>query len=281
LTDTPKPPILSATFAEHLRQPIPEFLYHYTGQDGLLGIINSNSLWATDITYLNDSMEFDKPLRLLRNALQHSATTERGRALFEDADLIFRLQRTFKSICAACFCEDGDLLSQWRGYSSQGYGYSLEFNTSILNKKIQDTGFLLGKCIYDTDLQTKIIEETVQYMNGPLLPDYMGYTELFKVLTYLTFFKDESYKEEDEWRLVSVEYWKLGKMLFRRGKSMITPYTVIDIGEGENSSIHGVRIGPCPHMALSRASVIQLLGRKGHKNLDSNVHSSIIPFRVW
>ncbi len=35
----------------------PSILYHYTTQKGLLGIIQSKTIWATDILYLNDTME--------------------------------------------------------------------------------------------------------------------------------------------------------------------------------------------------------------------------------
>ena len=34
-------------------------LFHYTTQAGLLGIIDSRSLWFTDIFYLNDSTEME------------------------------------------------------------------------------------------------------------------------------------------------------------------------------------------------------------------------------
>jgi hypothetical protein len=59
LTDIPDHPILSPAFAEHLQQPIPEVLYHYTNQEGLLGVVTSASLWATHISYMNDAMEFE------------------------------------------------------------------------------------------------------------------------------------------------------------------------------------------------------------------------------
>ena len=32
-------------------------LYHYTTQDGLLGILRDRELWATDIRFFNDSKE--------------------------------------------------------------------------------------------------------------------------------------------------------------------------------------------------------------------------------
>jgi hypothetical protein len=34
-------------------------LYHYTDQRGLLGILRSQSIWATHIRYLNDSSEYN------------------------------------------------------------------------------------------------------------------------------------------------------------------------------------------------------------------------------
>jgi hypothetical protein len=37
--------------------PRPKRLFHYTSQAGLLGIITSNVLWATNVLYLNDSSE--------------------------------------------------------------------------------------------------------------------------------------------------------------------------------------------------------------------------------
>lgn len=35
----------------------PELLYHYTTQEGLLGILKDRCIWATHIRYLNDTSE--------------------------------------------------------------------------------------------------------------------------------------------------------------------------------------------------------------------------------
>jgi hypothetical protein len=43
--------------AEH--QVEPKLLYHYTTLDGLLGILDKKELWATGISYLNDTSEFE------------------------------------------------------------------------------------------------------------------------------------------------------------------------------------------------------------------------------
>lgn len=36
----------------------PPILHHYTTQEGLLGIVESKSIWATNIYYLNDAAEY-------------------------------------------------------------------------------------------------------------------------------------------------------------------------------------------------------------------------------
>lgn len=47
----------------------PPILYHYTRLPGLLGIIDSKALWATDIRYLNDETEFHHAVDITRDLL--------------------------------------------------------------------------------------------------------------------------------------------------------------------------------------------------------------------
>jgi hypothetical protein len=58
------PPAFSANVS-----PCPEVLYHYTGQAGLLSIINTAELWATKIQYMNDATEFNLALSIARQIL--------------------------------------------------------------------------------------------------------------------------------------------------------------------------------------------------------------------
>jgi hypothetical protein len=51
---------------EILHRPPPPILYHYTTQQGLLGIINNQEIWATHTQYLNDSREFCHATELMR-----------------------------------------------------------------------------------------------------------------------------------------------------------------------------------------------------------------------
>jgi hypothetical protein len=50
--------------------PARRILYHYTTQEGLLGIIKCRCLWTTNIFYLNDSTEFNYALELARGNLR-------------------------------------------------------------------------------------------------------------------------------------------------------------------------------------------------------------------
>jgi hypothetical protein len=140
MTDTPNLPIFSPAFAEHFQQAPTEFLYHYTDQTGLLGIIESRSLWATNISYMNDATEFGLSVRLIRDRLLAELETkiEPGRSPETDTGHLNERQNRARELLkhtvsdaspihVICFCEKGDLLSQWRGYAGAGYGYSLAF----------------------------------------------------------------------------------------------------------------------------------------------------------
>jgi hypothetical protein len=47
----------------------PDRLYHYTDARGLLGILESRKLWASDVRLLNDARELDYAADLVRRWL--------------------------------------------------------------------------------------------------------------------------------------------------------------------------------------------------------------------
>ena len=95
------------------------------------------------------------------------------------------------------------------------------------------------------------------------------------LLLYGAFFKHPSFKKEKEWRLVCALPTDLR---FRKGKSMIIPYTLLDISTGENLCIRHAFVGPCPHKELSKQSLEWLLATN---NILTTVNSSSIPLRDW
>src|SRR5258705_2955124 len=91
-------------------------LSHYTTADGLKGIIERDVIWATNYRYVNDLTEFLYANAILREEIvaRLPSASRLVHAVFDailnTPDLLVGASDLF----IACFCEDGDLLSQWR-----------------------------------------------------------------------------------------------------------------------------------------------------------------------
>lgn len=111
------------------------FLYHYTNNTGLIGILNSKSIWMTDINYLNDHQEYKHFLKYLEISYQEKSATMSNQMkhwtqpLLDDVLNPSNLSRIF----VASFSENSDSLGQWRGYS-EGRGFNLRFKRQNLRK---------------------------------------------------------------------------------------------------------------------------------------------------
>jgi hypothetical protein len=281
-------------FAQHFQKMPPDVLYHYTGQAGLLGIVNTAELWATKIQYMNDATEFGLALAMARKELE--SMMARSTSLAEKAACV-QLKDSLSglediNIFAVCFCENGDLLSQWRGYSGSSHGYSIAFDSESLMHISSMKNFTIGRCIYDPEVQWSIVHEAVLHsvknavdfsssarrwgFHGPLADI------LFRCGG---FFKDPSFKDEQEWRLISSTVMYFDEQLgFRSGNSMIVPYYKLSILNEGNLPIRHIVVGPCPHMELAKFAVTSLLMNHGIKGpLEGRVVAleSKIPFRNW
>jgi hypothetical protein len=162
MTDRPYEP---PAFVEHFEKSPPDVLFHYTGQTGLLGIVEKSELWATKIQYMNDATEFGLPLGLARqhletiiNSTHHTGEKSAAVALLESLKGIEDI-----NLFAACFREGADLLSQWRGYAGGQHGYAIGFSTDALMQIADRDKFTLGRCIYDSAIQQKIVQEAVAH----------------------------------------------------------------------------------------------------------------------
>jgi hypothetical protein len=94
----------------------PRRAYHYTTVEGLFGILKTRTLWAIDVSYVNDTSEYVYADQLLRGVLASHKETEKFAerpSPLELPALTFSLARPY----IASLCESKDLLSQWRYYS--------------------------------------------------------------------------------------------------------------------------------------------------------------------
>jgi hypothetical protein len=135
---------------QNAHQDEPELLYHYTTQDGLLGIIEKECIWATHFRCLNDTSEGQIVSRAAWDELNSRVNADSllrffGMQLVEGAKKIecndeeilgqgYRIlaEVTSRDVYVTSLSEQGNLLSQWRAYSGKSGGYSIGFSPDYL-----------------------------------------------------------------------------------------------------------------------------------------------------
>jgi Protein of unknown function (DUF2971) len=176
-------------------------------------------------------------------------------------------------VYVTCFCESGDLLSQWRGYG-QDHGYAIEITKEGLGDAIKSlpiyspaTG--LFKVQYGLDAATTVVENAVRHVADFNL-NHPGVKARFSALavnSMLAQVKHPGFAEEQEWRLVAG--LELGDesekayvtrinpfTLFRTTPIAIVPYLEFPV---KRESIVSVRVGPGDNAEIRASGVRRLL----------------------
>lgn len=215
-------------------------LYHYTTQEGLIGILESNCLWATHYKFLNDYseivsakekiFEFIEGMLFLRNynintkedlesitkdIEQASINSMNAKQTAEKNTNVIMNYIKEQEFYITSFCEqhsendsyinENGLLSQWRAYGGNG-GYALIFNKDKLKKLINDTKIIsieLKKVIYSDDNSINSF--------GKILKHHVETQEENKLkneyydyhIDLATRYKNCGFKEEREFRIVA------------------------------------------------------------------------------
>lgn len=245
----------------------PETLYYYTNANGLQGILDPPSwpygtlskpddiapafddtwytygmaahLMASDVRYMNDTTELLFGARVVRDRLSQAAA---------DPDTDTELREAFRRIAAlladennvhqwpwrcfaACFCADeGDLLSQWRGYGGGMGGFAIGFSPQALKLRsyaveLASNGmampltshcslYRVGYGIDEANVRAdKLVRGLLSSWRGsaphtsfPMIAgtdgiptESVGIYALYVAATI----KDDAFREEREWRLIS------------------------------------------------------------------------------
>jgi hypothetical protein len=111
-------------------------LYHYCSNASFLSIIENKSIWASEFSLSNDTLEGKWIRRIFGECYE-----DHGLSWFESHEILSEFDGVLSFLGAAGFCmsEDGDLLSQWRGYADNGEGVSIGFKAESL-KAIRKAG---------------------------------------------------------------------------------------------------------------------------------------------
>jgi hypothetical protein len=275
-------------------EPPQETLYHYTSLSGVLGIIGSRTLWASDIRYMNDSAELRHTADLLASEVAKRINQGHPGPHLLTCFLDWVKHRITNGhiLFGASFRSNGNLLSQWRGYSSVGKGASLGFNPSTVVACAAKQQFRMGRCIYDHFAQQALITQVIDSVE--VLADGIEdgvertvYHQLFEhlesdLLRLAAILKHPSFEEEQEWRLVSpvVSDYRDAAVNFREGRSMLVPYMRFSLVSDDSNAVDldHVYLGPTPNISLSMNSMKMCLVKHGIRPV-SGIEYCQIPYR--
>jgi hypothetical protein len=299
-------------------------LFHYTSAAGIKGIIENNELWASSAYFLNDPTEVIYGYSVLKDVLDGWIAQNQQPENSLSLGIARDFQRSFEQdisntgvirpIYLACFCEEDNLLSQWRTYGEQG-GYSLGFQvpapdlTAGQGFKPEPTT-LTSKWVkveYDRDEQIKkcgaVLESLLAIFDDPATGEAVanigshplfGYPVLRQTLADILMeeivgFKNQAFEVEKEWRVVvrQRELTKQGtddggktptRVHFRSSRGTLVPYVkLVPTDPASKLPIACVRSGPTLDKATAGMAVGMMLYANGFTGV--RVQGSDIPVR--
>jgi hypothetical protein len=307
-TQWPLQPGQAAPPSEYTHQPArkykddPEYrplsgpLHHYTSLDALLSIIETKSLRATNVHYLNDSSESELGLNVMRRVAEDARKTAAGIDAEFLAHFIGWLDgRVFESasVYVLCFSEARNQLSQWRGYTQHGRGVCISIDSGLLVQRMQAQGWTFQNCRYNRDSQLTWAEAILSRMRreaGASCEGLEGDKKkgfdavlqncLSDLLQVAATIKNDGFTEEREVRFISAMINAGDEQIgYRAGRTALIPYVQFRLAEKEEKlAIQEIMIGPSPTQHLTQSALGGLVRQKGLRE-PCIISLSQIPYR--
>jgi len=258
-----------------------DLIYHYCDELAFLSILQSGSLRLTGYLYTNDHSEGTYLNEYICDAVNvgNWQIPEPIREKIHK-DFYFRespfcepelaTEEYLRWCFMSCFSENGDDLSQWRGYADDGCGFSIGFDPiETLPVKLRELvdgfgfrPFQIDRVEYKIPILQKKIVTILQHWRQKVFTDKskeeISYILLVDALRRLALFAKSPYFEsEREWRIIyydlkhlvffeeeTQEIGKLSSMRdlqYRCGTYGITPFVELPFSI---NTIREIRIGP-------------------------------------
>lgn len=138
-------------------------LYHYCSNAAFHSIVENRSIWLSALSLSSDTMEG----KLVTDVIAQMAKSDGlDQANIQRLKEYVSLLEQIMEGLGFCLSEEGDLLSQWRGYADDASGVSIGFSKKYLEKLSEDSlnpqksGFTLKKVEYEYESQKKRIQAT-------------------------------------------------------------------------------------------------------------------------
>lgn len=266
-----------------------QILYHYCGLDAFLSIIKNSTLCLSDIRKSNDYLECvycrDKINEKIRGFL------EDDKEALEAWDFGYNINSDLSMDMisyVACFSENKDQLSQWRGYADNGAGIAVGFSRESFAdlKEAAPSHISFRKVIYDEKEQEKFIEriarESIKAMETRPVAQVaaelnQNYRLQFPVL------KNASFEEEAEWRIIFNDSFSkrkrhVGKNILFSGirytvrEKRLVSYIEMDFSKLKYNAIKEIWIGPKAEVEIQ--DILHLLDVYGYYDDVENYNES-------
>jgi len=293
--------------------PPSKIVWHYTDLAGLLGVLSTDTLWASGSGLLNDVEEFKHGAKVVRDAfeLAKATMTPAQRDFVERKLLVAEESYLAEPSFVLCASTDGDSLSQWRGYS-RGSGYAIGLRTSDRLDLLEIEGAREAensewqfvspwrKVLYQAPQKASLAAEFISRLadlgNSPPSERWNeALVTAYAAPAYgaaISRMKHPGFKDEREVRLVAGAAAAERFYHFRAGAYGPTPYVkltgsptplsvsgYVDYAQSqvEKLPIEEIRIGPTPHADAAEEGLRSALTRYGYKHV--RVERSDLPFR--
>lgn len=253
----------------------PKTLYHYCSNVSFLSILQNRELVASGLTLSNDTMEGKWIERVFSDLLRED---DELRQHLEKLIPILEFTTGVMGGLGFCLSEDGDLLSQWRGYADNAAGVSIGFESVELSRLgTVEKGGKLAEVIYDfaaqkaelapliTRIKKLVADGALRPMAGTFLaPTTKEQAEkihqasnslwfsFMSAFPHIFSFKNPAFREEREWRFLSylvngdaetsIDIMQFTD--FRAKHDRIVPFQRFAFGESKQPLITKVILGP-------------------------------------
>lgn len=247
-------------------------LFHYCSTETFFNILKHKSIWLSSLSASNDTLEGKWLSVVLR---QLCAEFEVETHLTEDIASRFKLLEDGMDCLGLCLSEDGDMLSQWRGYSNDATGIAIGFNRALFDamSKASDQSwpYTLRQVHYDESQQANLLRPHFGEMHtivraGAMPPTLVGWdrnryssheeavkaaeknslrldAEIIKLINILFVTKNPAFAEEREWRFINEIDQNYPDAEFRVRRDTIVPFRSVPFPQDVNP-IDSIIVGP-------------------------------------
>lgn len=231
---------------------------------------------------MNDTSEYSYSDKIIEEAAKDFPTRYPG---IEEYEGVWQRNPVNSGlrVYAASFCQEKDLLSQWRAYAHHSTGYAIEFSWAKLRSNFPVNR--LGRVEYDEHMQKEILDRVLISLTdansgkeAQHATSRIGAGFINALFVIRGFLKSPTFREEKEWRIIAFHGTDTEQELYRPRNGILVPYCTLPIGDADDCPITKIVIGPGMNPEAAEHSLRRFLDNVGLTSVA--VEASTTPLRI-